>query len=516
MNKKLTYIILSLLCVCATNNLGAKTTAVKFKNNEKWWGFYVNDSPSQPFMQPFSETTNQYKEGGGFTKAVMLSSEGRYMWCADEAQVRFTGDSLVVKSASEVKINKGGRNLREAFLVCCHKNFPPSNKLPSSELITSIVYETSSELGFEQDQQSLLAYAKRLKEEGYPTGVIVLGNGWRNLSGSCDFNKQLYPDAKAMVETLHKMGFKLMLTYTPLITPVGVDYMNLRDKNLLLKNKRGTVQIVRNDAGYQACVNIALSEASSMLKSEVDYLRDMYNIDGFRYDASAVLPFLNNTGAKDAFMREWLSFGKSDRVKEYMPGLMDKFMVHVNCFEDNTPISYKTLNARINNLISSALCGYGYTHSLISKSVAEAAYEDELLMAYYLQLAAFMPVCSVDFAPWRVEDEKLRERIKQMYTIRSSISEFLNKALDGLGASSEPIIRNMEYQFPRLGYSDCINQFMFIDKYMVVLPEQNSSKTLVRFPRGVWKSAKGEIIKGPIVKSISAEKGQILYFELTN
>lgn len=490
-------------------------TKFSISKDEKWWGIYVYNAPTEPFMKPFQVSTNKYKADGSFTTSLLLSSKGRYIWEKDEIDVTFEDGSIEISSQEAVKENKAGRNLREAYLVWRHKNFPPSEVSFSKELITKPVYETRFELGYTQNQDQVLDYANKIIDQGLPPGIIVLCEGWRSLDGVIDFNKQIYPDPVYMVDQLHQKGFKIMLNLTPLIAPVGPGYMNYASQDLLLKDKEGKVLIVESNAGFNACVNISNNDVLSELQSGVNHLKQSYNVDGFRYDASVVLPHLRMGYERDHYLEQWFSLGNENDLQEFMPGSFERLSSHINCFEKKGDINWATLNSRVNNIITAGLCGYSYSHPLANKAQINGMLNDQRLMSYYLQLSVFMPVCSVDFAPWRITDEKLRAQVKRMYNLRASWINFLSSTVDQVLKTAEPLIRNMEYQFPRTGFADCDDQFMFADKYLVVIPNSDSQNKLVRLPRGVWKNEDGKIIKGPLVTSVDVSEGKIIYFELT-
>ena len=115
----------------------------------------------------------------------MVSNRGRYVWSAEPFSITYTGDSFLIESsAGEVKAVSAGRTLREAYLVCCHKNFPPGGNAPSPELMTAPVYDPFLELGFEATETALCDYADQILKAGYPAGTLVVPAGWQSSIGS--------------------------------------------------------------------------------------------------------------------------------------------------------------------------------------------------------------------------------------------------------------------------------------------------------------------------------------------
>ena len=80
--------------------------------------------------------------------------------------------------------------------------------------------------------------------------------------------------------------------------------------------------------------------------------------------------------------------------------------------------------------------------------------------------------------------------------------------------TGEPIVRYMEYMYPKNGFSDCRDQYMLGAKYLVAPILTPDGKRTVRLPRGVWVDDLGQRFKGPLVIEVSAPTGRIPYYEL--
>ena len=65
--------------------------------------------------------------------------------------------------------------------------------------------------------------------------------------------------------------------------------------------------------------------------------------------------------------------------------------------------------------------------------------------------------------------------------------------------SGEPMVRNLEYEFPGKGYEEIKDQFMLGNKIMVApVVEKGQRSRDVLFPEGKWKGDDGKTITGPI------------------
>ena len=158
MYKKATLFTL-LILFCSVQLLGADFTCrIDLLKGEKWWGVFIAGGRPMPFDAPFQKI--DLSQGRGQKTPFMVSNRGRYVWSAEPFSITYTGDSFLIESsAGEVKAVSAGRTLREAYLVCCHKNFPPGGNAPSPELMTAPVYDPFLELGFEATETALCDYA---------------------------------------------------------------------------------------------------------------------------------------------------------------------------------------------------------------------------------------------------------------------------------------------------------------------------------------------------------------------
>ena len=182
MYKKATLFTL-LILFCSVQLWGADfTSRIDLLKGEKWWGVFIAGGRPMPFDAPFQKI--DLSQGRGQKTPFMVSNRGRYVWSAEPFSVTYTGDSFLIESPSgEVKAVSAGRTLREAYLVCCHKNFPPGGNAPSPELMTAPVYDPFLELGFEATEEALCDYADQILKAGYPAGTLVVPAGWQSSIG---------------------------------------------------------------------------------------------------------------------------------------------------------------------------------------------------------------------------------------------------------------------------------------------------------------------------------------------
>ncbi len=114
---------------------------------------------------------------------------------------------------------KSGKTLKDAYMDASQLFFPPSGRWPDSLLVKAPQYNLWIELMYNPNQKDVLNYAKQVLANGMPAGVLMIDDNWSNYYGHFDFDREKFPDAKALTDELHGMGFKVMLWICPFISP---------------------------------------------------------------------------------------------------------------------------------------------------------------------------------------------------------------------------------------------------------------------------------------------------------
>jgi len=92
-------------------------------------------------------------------------------------------------------------------------------------------------------QEELLNVAHEYKKRGLPLSVIVIDFFHWTEQGDWKFDPKYWPDPKAMVEELDKMGIKLMVSIWPTLSINSENYVEMAKKGLLIKTEQGVPAI---------------------------------------------------------------------------------------------------------------------------------------------------------------------------------------------------------------------------------------------------------------------------------
>lgn len=156
-----------------------------------------------------------------------------------------------------------------------------------------------------QTQDELLSAAREFKKRNLPISVIVIDFFHWPKSGEWCFDKEYWPDPKAMIKELHEMGIKLMVSVWPTVDKTSSHYQEMRDKGYLAQVERGvpiTMDFLGNN-GFADFTNPKTQQyVWNLLKKnyydqgvdlfwldEAEPEYSIYDYDNYRYHDGSVL-----------------------------------------------------------------------------------------------------------------------------------------------------------------------------------------------------------------------------------
>ncbi|MCR4586793.1 MAG: family 31 glucosidase [Lachnospiraceae bacterium] len=90
-----------------------------------------------------------------------------------------------------------------------------------------------------QNQEEILEVARKYKAAGLPLKVIVIDFFHWPHQGDWKFDPEYWPDPKAMIEELHAMGIKVMVSVWPTVEDNSENREYMQEHDLLLRSNRG-------------------------------------------------------------------------------------------------------------------------------------------------------------------------------------------------------------------------------------------------------------------------------------
>lgn len=119
----------------------------------------------------------------------------------------------------------------------------------------------------------------------------------------------------------------------------------------------------------------------------------------------------------------------------------------------------------------------------------------------------------ISASPWRVLDAEHQRIFSEVVALRQRFAPRFVEIAKESAKSGEPMMRNLEYCFPGLGYANIKDEFMMGDKLLVapVMEKGATSRTVV-LPPGEWRSDDGQTYIGPTTAEVAAPLARLPYF----
>ena len=132
------------------------------------------------------------------------------------------------------------RIFREASLPAAHRalmahlGWPGPLPMPmSAEAAGDCVFCTWTQFPRCIDQERVLAMAREIRRRGYPCSFFIIDDRWETAFGELAFSRD-FPDPRAMVDSLHGLGFRVLLWVTPFVNREAATFEPLAERGILV------------------------------------------------------------------------------------------------------------------------------------------------------------------------------------------------------------------------------------------------------------------------------------------
>ena len=495
-------LVMTLSAVVFASAEEPSTSRISVSRGERWWGFHMGDAQNEPAPVVLA----QGQESQELVTLMMISSKGRYIYNDRPMMISFDGSTLNITAEGEkIEVQKGGRTLRDAYLVSRHKHNPPTIKERSTDIYALPIIETELELGYMQSAESVVEYVERIKECGIKEGIVVLADGWSPMDGFFDFDRNIYPDPRATIDQLHKLGFKVMLNISP--------YCTLSGRGAYIAHKKQALMHEHLVAQHECVViysvfDIRKPEVYGHLKQRLDALIADYGIDGFRFDVdelydSKKIPS-EQSYLPQEYVEEWYRLGENYDLIDFATSTIyqQQYFPSKITFGVDNPVR----SMLISGMFSASA---PYAAPAIDIDLDDA---DEQTKLRQLQQALMMPIARIPFAPWRLTESEYYDEFMRNVELRGRIGEHLRSVAVEGAKTADPMVRHLEYEYPGYGFGDCEDQYILGERYLIAPITEGTSRT-VRLPRGAWIDSKGKRYRGQMVVKQYTFDGRIICFE---
>ncbi len=497
-----------LALVCTAQSL----TKIPYLENEKWWGAATDLGPAMPFAPSDAVIDLRTANYNNQTSPVLLSDRGRYVWSDSPMKISFdsSGINIVTDSVRPIVGQADDRSLKGAYMEASRQFFPPDGTLPPTEFFIAPIYNTWIELMYNQNQADILQYARDIIDHGFPPGILMIDDNWQKDYGVFEFRPDRFPSPKEMVDSLHAMGFKVMLWVCPFVSPDSKEARDLNARNYLVKARdTGNMAVMQWWNGYSACYDLSNPDARRHLKDQLTGLQERYGIDGFKFDAgdperylSEKIEVYDRKSYDTSQTRLWAQLAKEFPYNELRACWQMGNQALVQRLGDKR-YSWDGVRRLVPCMVSAGLLGHSYAcpdmiggGEYTSFLNVDSDSFDPSLIIRSCQIHAAMPMMQFSVAPWRILSERDLAICRSYALLHCELSDYILEMAALTAADGTPIVRHMAFAFPDEGFDDVKDQYMLGDKWLIA-PVTNAENTrTVRLPKGLWRDELGKKYKG--------------------
>ena len=356
-------------------------------------------------------------------------------------------------------------------------------------------------------QEDVLQYARYFRENNIPCDILGLEPGWQTATYSCSYvwNKERFPDHKAMIDQLKKEGFKVNLwehAYIHPSSPIRAamtpysgdflvwnglvpDFLMPKAREIFTNYHRGLIEEGISGFKLDECDNSNIGTGSATWCFP-DMTQFPSGIDGEQMHQMYGSLYINTVDDiyRDMNLRTYHNYRGSGLFMSYMGGVLYSDM-------------YKHKD------YIQALCTQAFGGLLWCPEVREASSEVDFF--HRLQTVLLSPMAMVNawylrYAPWLQFDydkngegiflpeaKQYEDYTRTLINMRMQLVPYLYNAFYAYRSEGTPPFRPLVMDYPEdervMGID---NQYMIGEGLMAAPLSDNENTRIVYFPEGTW------------------------------
>ena len=429
---------------------------------------------------------------------------------------------------------------------------------------------TKDYLGFWQcklryrTQEEVLSVARKYKEMGIHLDVIVIDFFHWPRQGDWCFDKEYWPDPKAMCDELHAMGTKVMVSVWPSVDKKCSHFYEMQDRGFLVRTERGSNQTYDFN-GDCLTFDATNPEAREYLweickKNYADYGIDMFWLDNaepdfnvydygnYRYQMGSALscsniyPLLYSKAFYDGMKAD----GRKNFVNLERCAWVGSQKYNQVLWNGDVQSTFECLEAAVYQGQNMGLAGIPWWTTDIGGFMygnpKDPAFVE--LLERWFEFAVFSPILRLhgdrdphDIPPldkdpnrgygggylytgqnneiWSYGPEA-QKIMEEQIKLRESLVPYIEKVMKEASENGSPAMRTMFYEFPKDEKCwELKDQYMFGSEYLVApILKAGLTSREVYLPQGKWENIHtGEVVEGGKTITCDAPIHQIPVFK---
>lgn len=410
-------------------------------------------------------------------------------------------------------------------------------------------------------QEEVLSVARQYQKEGIKIDRIVIDFFHWTLQGDWKFDEKYWPDPKAMVDELHEMGIKVIVSVWPSVDRKSENFGPMTERGLLIRTERGAAQTYdyqgdcveidpfnpeTRDYVWNVCKKNYYDygiDAFWLDNSEPDY--GVYDFENYRYFSGPALavsnlyPQLYSRAFYDGMRKE--NRGPVVNLLRCAWAGSQKYGNVI--WSGDVPSTFEAFADQLQCGLNMGLAGIPWWTTDIGGFMTDDVNDPDfrqLLIRWY-QFAVYSPVLRMhgDRGPYNIPPLDDRDWgggylhtgqpnelwsygednyaiMKKYYDVRISMHDYIKQLYEEAHENGSPLLRTMFYEFPEDEKCwETEDQYMFGSRFLAApILHLNEWRRSVYLPAGTWKlTSTGEVFEGGQTVRVDAPIDYMPVFE---
>ena len=507
---------------------GLKTLERADRPGEGWFGAATVLGGQTPFGLRTGKVEFDQTSFALYNQAapLMLSTQGGWVWSDEPLVCSYANGTWRYRSRGTILSGTAKEGtLAGAYAEVSRRFFPPSGRAPDELFVRAPQYNTWIELGHDQTQEKILAYARDVVTNGFPAGVLMIDHGWQREFGDWRFRPEAFPDPKRMMDELHALGFRTLLWVVPFVSTNAPAYAELKRKGALLADGSGAPAPITWWSGTDAVLDLREKAAGDWFRGELKRLAalgaDGFKLDGgdpeyydpVRYGLPAPVRDPECARQSELWARLGLEWPFNELRATWKCGGLP--LVERLCDKGANMAAVREL---IPSLVNLGLMGHPFAcPDMIGGGMLTVFRENKFNPEVYVrsaQVHALSPMMQFSASPWRRLDAAHLAAVRKAVAIRQQHADYLVRTMRESAKTGLPMIRSLEFVFPGRGYA-CVNDQFMLGEDLMVAPQMKDGarERTVRIPPGTWRADDGTVTTGPCETTVSTPLDRLPHYE---
>ncbi|KAL1505265.1 hypothetical protein ABEB36_004866 [Hypothenemus hampei] len=519
------------------------------RNSTHWYGGPQRAYQVWPLEKMVIEDTNPYvirkNDNFGVAERYWLNSKGVYIYLDERNplwvdQNNKQPNQVCFKSeAKSPYINRwrvqltyvlvAKDNLPTAHLDAVNNYLGKPSKHPGETMIGQPIWTTWAKYKRPINDESVLEFAKMIRDHGYKSGQLEIDDMWESCYGSQEFDKTKFANITNTVKALHDDDWRVSLWVHPFVNDDCENNSDIgKSLGYFVQNPANESNAEWWNGNYSHQIDFTKSTATKWWTDRLKAIQETYDIDSFKFDAGEV-DYVNQPGVfqdvehapnilTENYIAACVEFGDLIEVRSsFRAQRYGEFIRMLD--KDSTWDLNNGLASLITTLLQLNMNGYVMVLPDMIGGNGYAVQPTAELLVRWTQANTFMPSMQFSILPWDFNSTvsyDIESIVKKYVNLHEQYVPVIVNAMDKSIEDGTPVNPPIWWVDPTDEIALAVDDEYLLGEDILVAPVvvEGAISRDVYLPQGQWKDGNnGTVYKGPItLKSYSAPIEVLPYF----